>query len=77
VQFVNTLLDTRGGFWYNTGIQPLGVAMENMVKLTVNVPEHVRREARAKAIREGTNVTTLIRAWLAEYIKAPPPEADK
>lgn len=47
--------------------------MENMVKLTITVPEHVRREARAKAIREGSNVTALIRAWLAEYIKAPPP----
>ena len=37
-------------------------------RLSVTVPQELRRGARAKAIREGTSVSALIRQWLARYI---------
>lgn len=38
-------------------------------RLTVTLPEGLKREARAKAIREGTNLSELARVWLQEYVK--------
>lgn len=45
-------------------------------KLTVAVPQELRREARAKAIREGTSVSALIRRWLTGYVAQPEPEQE-
>jgi plasmid stability protein len=38
-------------------------------RLTVTLPEELKREARVKAIKEGTNLSELAREWLAAYIR--------
>jgi hypothetical protein len=40
------------------------------------LPEDLKREARAKAIREGKNLSQVIREYLREYINATPVEGD-
>ena len=45
-------------------------------RITLLVPSKLKREARIKALREGTNLSRLVRRWLAEYIIAPPKGED-
>ena len=42
--------------------------MPKQEKMTLLVPADLRREARAKAIREGTTVSKLVREWLRAYV---------
>jgi len=46
-------------------------------RLSVTVPPELRREARAKAIRQGTSVSALIRRFLTGYIAQPAPETNE
>jgi hypothetical protein len=43
----------------------------------ITLPRDLKREARAKAIRQGKNLSIVIREFLAEYVKDDPPEADE
>jgi metal-responsive CopG/Arc/MetJ family transcriptional regulator len=46
-----------------------GAGMSDLVKTTITLPDDLRREARAKAIREGKNLSLVVRELLREYIK--------
>lgn len=47
---------------------------EKKVKLTITIPEQLRREARGLAILKGTTITTLIRDLLTAYVKENKPQ---
>jgi metal-responsive CopG/Arc/MetJ family transcriptional regulator len=51
--------------------------MSKMEKATLTMPGDLKREARAKAIREGRNLSEVVREMLAEYIKDDPPKEKK
>jgi hypothetical protein len=38
-------------------------------RLTVNIDADQYKELRAKALQEGTSVTTLVNKWVAKYLK--------
>ncbi len=42
-------------------------------KLTLVVPDDLRRKARVKAITEGTSVSEVVRKFLEEWVKGDPP----
>jgi len=50
-------------------------------RTTLSIPAEVTREARARAIKEGTSLSALItlflRAWLAREIDTPQPKPEK
>lgn len=41
-------------------------------RLNVCVTKEIVIKARIKALQEGTNLSRLVRLWLAEYLIAPP-----
>lgn len=43
--------------------------MANLERTGINLPADLKREARIKAIREGSNLSEVVRALLALYIK--------
>ena len=47
--------------------------MSDLVKTTITLPDDLRREARAKAIREGKNLSLVVRELLRECIKKDTP----
>ena len=48
--------------------------MSNLVRTTLTLPEDLKREARSKAIREGKNLSLVVRELLREYIEEDPPK---
>lgn len=38
---------------------------------TVRIPDWLWNRAKAKARREDTDVSTLVRAWMREYVRQP------
>jgi hypothetical protein len=48
-----------------------------LVGTTPSLPEDLKHNARAKANREGKNLSLVVRALLAEYIKEDPPEVSE
>lgn len=48
-----------------------------MDRLTLTIPGDLKREARAKAIREKTNLSELARLWLQSYLKGEWPDKPK
>ncbi len=51
--------------------------MSKLEKATLTMPGDLKREARAKAIREGKNLSLVVRELLREYVKADPPEPEQ
>jgi len=47
---------------------------KRMGRATLTMPEELKREARAKAIKEGRSLSAVIRDMLAEYVKDEPRE---
>jgi metal-responsive CopG/Arc/MetJ family transcriptional regulator len=54
-----------------------GGKMSKMEKATLTMPGELKREARAKAIREGRNLSEVVRELLAEYLKQDPPKQEQ
>ena len=50
--------------------------MPDMQRTTLTLPIDLKREARAKAIREGKNLSQVVRELLKEYIKENTPEQE-
>ncbi|MFZ5919311.1 MAG: hypothetical protein ACOYZ7_20455 [Chloroflexota bacterium] len=52
--------------------------MDKQVRVNLTMPESLKREARARAIREGKNLSLVVRelleAWLEGKVDLPPPE---
>lgn len=53
--------------------------MLEMQRTTLVLPIDLKREARAKAIREGKNLSQIVRELLSEYVKGdmPSPEPER
>lgn len=50
--------------------------MPDMQRTTLTLPIDLKREARVKAIREGKNLSQVVRELLREYIKENTPEQE-
>lgn len=49
--------------------------MSKLESVHLTLPRDLKREARAKAIREGKNLSLVVRELLREYVKDDPPES--
>jgi hypothetical protein len=51
--------------------------MSKLKRASITLPGDLKREARAKAIKEGKNLSLVVRELLAEYIKDDKPDAER
>lgn len=45
-------------------------------RLNAHVPRELKLKVQTKALREGSNLSRLVRLWMTEYIIAPPPQGE-
>ena len=50
--------------------------MSELEKVNITLPKDLKREARAKAIREGKNLSLVIRELLTLYLKGDLPKSE-
>jgi len=50
--------------------------MSDLEKVNITLPRDLKREARAKAIREGKNLSLVIRELLQAYLKGDLPKSE-
>jgi hypothetical protein len=51
--------------------------MAELERVNLTIPGDLKREARAKAIREGKNLSLIVRECLAEYVKGDSPKQEQ
>jgi hypothetical protein len=70
--------DKIDGMWYNVSVRIITPQGGSMDRLTVSLPEDLKRRAKAKAALEGVTlsavIVVLLRAWLSGQSESPEEE---